>query len=424
MTQESEVKAFAWPTVEPEIPARPEVVAPGPVSRQQGAATAGTESVAAVDSAAHKLPAGVDADSTFAFIWDNAAAAAAVLRTMMLRNDPCTTDESLAGLSARQLAAAFLSGVGAEIGGAVMRHLQQTEAARWVGCALAEEPPVTHRIAMAALQTVQHNIEVGEYLEESGAEYATRLFAGAFYHGQIPGLLRPAGDDPGFQDFDNVAPDQLAPYVSHEHPQTIALFLSQLPPSLAAKVLANFPQRLQADVTYRVATLGQVDPSALQILGDGMAASFCDILSAATTIDGPRVAADMLNHTGRSVEKNVFDQMDAQDPEFSERVRRMMFTFADLDKLTDRELQIVLREADQKDLVVSMKACGEGLLQRLLQNLSEETRTFLRQELAQLSPIRRSEAEEVQMRVVQTVRQLEQQGKVTIVRGDADNVWV
>jgi len=366
----------------------------------------------------------VDADSTFAFIRDNAAAAAAVLRTMMWRNDPCTRDESLAGLSARQLAAAFLSGVGAEIGAAVMRHLQRTEEARWVGCALAEEPPVTHRLAMAALQTVQHNIEEGEYLEESGAEYAARLFEGAFYHGRIPRLLRPAGDDLGFRALDNIAPDQLAPYVSHEHPQTIALLLSQLPSSLAAKVLANFPQRLQADVTYRVATLGQVDPSALQILGDGMAASFCDILSGATTVDGLQVAADMLNHTGRSVEKNVFDQMDAQDPEFSEKVRRRMFTFADLDKLTDRELQIVLREADQKDLVVSMKACGEGLLQRLLQNLSEDTRTFLREELDQLGPIRLSEAEEVQLRIVQTVRQLEQQGKVTIVRGDADNVWV
>jgi len=132
----------------------------------------------------------------------------------------------------------------------------------------------------------------------------------------------------------------------------------------------------------------------------------------------------VLNLTGSSVEKNVLDQMDAQDPEVAEETRNQMFTFADLDKMTDRELQSILREVDPKDLVISLKACGEGLRQRLLNNLSEETRTFMVSEMEQLGPMRLSEAEEVQLRIVQTVRQMEEKGNVTIVRGAADDTWV
>ena len=74
--------------------------------------------------------------------------------------------------------------------------------------------------------------------------------------------------------------------------------------------------------------------------------------------------------------------------------------------------------------MISLKACGEGLRQRLLNNLSEETRTFMVSEMEQLGPMRLSGAEEVQLRIVQTVRQMEEKGNVTIVRGAVDDTWV
>ncbi len=419
MSQDKVIKAFAWPSSEPEIAPAPEPTVQidpetGPAPEQASAGTAAP------------LPAGIMADSTHAYIWHHAAEAAAVVRTMMLRNDPCTTEEALQGLSARQSAAAFFAGLGEAVGAGVLRHLHHTDEARWVGCAIVEEPPVTHRVAMAALQSVRRNIDNGEYLEAGGSEYATRLFEGAFHRGRIPSLLRPEADEPaGFHAFSHVPAEQLAPTISHEHPQTIALFLSQLDASQAVNILARFPQRLQADVAYRIATLQDVYPHTMQHLSEGMEASFCDILSGKNAVGGPKVVADMLNLTGSSTEKNVMDQIDTQDPEVSEEIRRQMFTFADLDKLRDRELQVVLREADQKDLVVAMKGCGEGLRQRLLQSLSEEVRTFLTAEMEFLEPMRLSEVEEVQMRIVQGVRQLHEQGKLTIVRGsDTNTVWV
>ena len=222
----------------------------------------------------------------------------------------------------------------------------------------------------------------------------------------------------------NVAPEQVAPFISHEHPQTIALILSQLDSAQAAGIMAQLPERQQADVAYRIATMENITPAVLKEIEEALEASLRDILGGNQDVGGPGVVADILNLTGSSVEKNVLDQMDAQDPEVAESVRNLMFTFSDIGKLTDRELQILLREVDQKDLVIALKAADEELKDKILGNMSERVRTFISEEMEFLGPMRLSEVEEVQLRIVQQVRQLEEQGQVTILRGEADDTFV
>ena len=49
---------------------------------------------------------------------------------------------------------------------------------------------------------------------------------------------------------------------------------------------------------------------------------------------------------------------------------------------------------------------------------------MIKEEMEILGPMRLSEVEEVQMKIVQQVRQLEEQGQITIVRGDDDDAFV
>ena len=153
-------------------------------------------------------------------------------------------------------------------------------------------------------------------------------------------------------------------------------------------------------------------------------ASLRDMLSGNQDVGGPEAVADILNLTGSSVEKNVLDNIDAQDPEVAEPVRNPMFVFDDISKLTDREIQTLMREVDQKDLVVALKSASEEMKENVLGNMSERVRTFITEEMEFQGPMRLSEVEEVQLRIVQQVSQLEEQGQVTIVRGDSDDQFV
>ena len=141
-------------------------------------------------------------------------------------------------------------------------------------------------------------------------------------------------------------------------------------------------------------------------------------------VGGPKVVADILNLTGSSVEKNVLDNMEAQDPDTAESVRNLMFVFEDILKLTDREIQILMREVDQKDLVVALKGASDEMKEKILGNMSDRVRTFITEEMEFSGPMRLSEVEEIQLRIVQQVRQLEEQGQITILSGDADDQFV
>ena len=116
--------------------------------------------------------------------------------------------------------------------------------------------------------------------------------------------------------------------------------------------------------------------------------------------------------------------MDAQNPEVAESVRNLIFGFDDISKLIDREIQTLMCGVDQKDLVVALKSASDEMKEKILGNMSERVRTFITEEMEFQGPMRLSEVEEVQLRIVQMVRQLEEQGQVTIARGDSDDQFV
>jgi flagellar motor switch protein FliG len=413
--REQEVRPVVWPTEEPEVPAS--VVRP--------AVAAGPEPVAPVPKSP-ELPQGVSENSTHAYIFLHPREAAAVVRTVICRDGGESYEGPLAGMTTRQVVAAVMSGLGVQVGSAVLREIRHTDETEFIARAIAEEPEVTHAVAMAALEMVDQRMVAGDYLEEGGPGYALELLESTHGIHRARHLLRPqegAGES-GFDWLENIGSERLAPFISHEHPQTIALVLSQLQPRTTARILGQLPERLQSDVAYRMATMESVSPAVVAGIEESLAVSLHDAVGRSQDVGGPKVVADALNLTGSSIEKNVLDQIDSQDPEVAETVRIWMFTFADIGRLTDRELQVVLAEVDEKDLVIALKGAEQDLRAKFLGNASEEKRVFYQSEMDHLGPMRRSEVEEVQLRVVHLVRRLEEEGKLTIVRGDADDLII
>ena len=333
-------------------------------------------------------------------------------------------DDEEAGLPTMQKVGILFVAIGQETAGEVMKFLSDFEIEE-ITQAVANLKNVTVEMQDRVMEEFEQHLLAGEWVSQGGMDFARGALERAVGPRRAQEILDRVAStvSSGFYMLKNVAPEQVAPFISHEHPQTIGLILSQLDPVQGAGILAQLPERLQSDVAYRIATMENITPAILKEIEEALEASLRDILGGNQDVGGPKVA-DILNLTGSSVEKNVLDLMDAQDPEVAEAVRNLMFTFADISKLTDRELQILLREVDQKDLVIALKAAEEELKDKILGNMSERVRTFISEEMEFLGPMRLSEVEEVQLRIVQQVRQLEEQSQVTIVRGDADDSFV
>ena len=93
-----------------------------------------------------------------------------------------------------------------------------------------------------------------------------------------------------------------------------------------------------------------------------------------------------------------------------------MIVFDDISKLKDDEIQKLMREVDQQDLVIALKSASHELKDKVLGNMSERVRVFIVDEMNEQGALSLLEIEKVQLRIVQQLYQLEEQGMVAIVR--------
>ena len=93
-----------------------------------------------------------------------------------------------------------------------------------------------------------------------------------------------------------------------------------------------------------------------------------------------------------------------------------MIVFDDISKLKDDEIQKLMREVDQQDLVIALKSASDELKDKVLGNMSERVRIFIVDEMNEQGALSLLEIEKVQLRIVQQLYQLEEQGMVAIVR--------
>ncbi|MDA0747717.1 MAG: flagellar motor switch protein FliG [bacterium] len=335
-------------------------------------------------------------------------------------------DDDDADVPARTKVAILMIALGQETTAEVMKYLTDFEIEQ-IAQAIAELDVVTTEQEDEVLEEFEQLLIAGKYVSQGGMDFARGALEKALGPRKAQALLDrvTTTTSSGFYMLRDVDPIQIIPFIAKEHPQTIALILSQLDASQSAGVLNGLPEELQADVSFRIAQMDNISPQVLRELEETLAQELEAILAGQVTeIGGPKAVAEILNRTGRSTEKAVLERLDAQDPELAEEVRNQMFVFDDIAKLTDREIQMILREVDTKDLAVALKGGSDEMRDRVLGNMSERVGTMLTEEMEFSAPVRMSDVEEVQLRIVQTVRQLEEAGQVTIVRGDTNDVFV
>jgi flagellar motor switch protein FliG len=98
-----------------------------------------------------------------------------------------------------------------------------------------------------------------------------------------------------------------------------------------------------------------------------------------------------------------------------------MFVFEDIVTIDDRSLQLVLRDVEANDLATALKGVRQDVRDKVVRNLSERAGENLLEEIELLGPVRARTVEEAQGKVVAVIRNLEEQGVLTISRGGEDD---
>lgn len=264
-------------------------------------------------------------------------------------------------------------------------------------------------------------------IERGGFEYAQALLEqslGKDKAQQILDVVKQSMSSVPFGFLHKAGADNLLTFVSEEHPQTIALILSHLPPTLAAEVLAGLNATKQLEVVRRVANMEQTSPEVIRdverSLEVRMSSAFNQQLEKA---GGVQAVAEILNVADRMTNKGILENLGADDPELVDQIKRLMFTFDDLMKLDDKSIQSLLKEVENSQWAMALKGASEELRSKILGNLSQRAAAMLTEEMEYLGPVRVSDVEAMQQIIVDAVRRLEDAGEIVIASGaDAEKM--
>ena len=212
--------------------------------------------------------------------------------------------------------------------------------------------------------------------------------------------------------------------VIDEHPQIIALVVSYLDYGLAADVLGLLPQDLQPDVISRIATLQTVGPDALAELEEVMQRKFkANTTLRASQVGGVKAAAKIMNFTKQAMESRIMSSLQEDDADLVQAIQESMFIFDNLILSDDKSLQTLLRNTDTEDLVLALKGADEPLREKLFSCMSTRAAANLVDEMEALGPVRLTDVQEAQKRVINVARRLSDEGTIVLAgRGGDDFV--
>jgi flagellar motor switch protein FliG len=219
-------------------------------------------------------------------------------------------------------------------------------------------------------------------------------------------------------------PGFVARVLAVEHPQTIALVLSQVSTARGAQLIGKLPEALGADVVLRLANLDAVPAEVIAELEQGVGELFARWTGPAARVGGMKAAAELLNRVPRLASSAILAGVDARNPVMATEIRRRMFNFEDLRFLDAKGFQALLREIAIEEIVVALRGASDELREKVFENVSARAAEQIREDLELLGPVRRSEVERVQTSILDLARGLEDVGRIQLGIGEDDDELV
>ncbi len=202
------------------------------------------------------------------------------------------------------------------------------------------------------------------------------------------------------------SPRDIVEFLQGEHPQTVAVVLSQLAADKAAAVLAELPRDEQVDVSRRIASLEKVDLVTLSEVQEALVGRLNEFAARAqSSIGGQAKLADLLRRAGGETEKNVLDSLSSQEPAVAQSLRSRLFVFDDILTMSDDRLKGALEAMDGEQLAVALRTAGKELTQKVFGCLSAAASRRLRSTMERIGPVRLSDVEAAQQRTVDAIVQ-------------------
>ncbi len=335
--------------------------------------------------------------------------------------------KSSSQLTGKQKAAVLLMSLEVDIAAKIFQELDMKEVEQIAVeiTNLRELPP---SVVEEVVEEFYQMMTAQSYMVEGGLEYAQLLLEKSYGLDEAKEIIekiRVLTTVRGFNILKKSDPQQLASFLSKEHPQTIALILSHLTPDQTAEVLNEFKEDLRSETVLRIAKIGKVSPamvSQIEHVVDQVAES--TLSQNLASAGGAQLVANIMNKSNNAAAKSMIEGIEEKDFGLATEIKRLMFLFEDIVLIDDKGIQRILREVDKRDLALALKVSEEKIKNKIFKNMSERAAIVVKEELEFMGPVKLKEVETAQMRIVDVIKELEDQEEIVVGGRGKEDIFV
>jgi flagellar motor switch protein FliG len=219
----------------------------------------------------------------------------------------------------------------------------------------------------------------------------------------------------------NVNEAVLANYLKNEYPQTVAVVLSKVKVDHAARVLSALPEDFALEVVMRMLRMEPVQREILDKIESTLRAEFMSNLARTSKRDSHEMMAEIFNNFDRQTENRFLAALEERNRDSAERIRTLMFVFEDLGKLDPSGVQTLLRAVDKGQLAIALKGASDDLRDLFFSNMSERAAKIMREDMANMGPVRLRDVDAAQQSMVQLAKDLAAKGEIILAEAGGDD---
>lgn len=224
-----------------------------------------------------------------------------------------------------------------------------------------------------------------------------------------------------WQKLANIEAAVLANFLKNEYPQTVAVILQKIKPDHAAQVMRMLPEEFAIDVVQRMLRMENVQKEAMDHIENTLRSEFVTTLAMTQRRDPHETMAVIFNSFDRQTEARFLSSLDIINKDSSRKIRALMFTFDDLQKLGPAGVQTLLRIVDRDTLARALKGANDAAKEFFFSGMSSRAAKNLQDDMLSLGPLRLKEVDEAQAKMVNVAKDLAEKGELVIAKNNGED---
>jgi flagellar motor switch protein FliG len=191
----------------------------------------------------------------------------------------------------------------------------------------------------------------------------------------------------GLETMRKLEPKAIASFLINEHPQTAAIVMAHLEPTVSSQVIRELPKEVRMEIIHRLAALEHVAPDVVHELDEALQAEFGTSGSASKNkLDGVTSAAHIMGLLDHAMEASILTYMDEVDPDLANKIRSLRLTYIDTlvtvySRMKPEEAANLINAIDQNLAVQIISRMKSGVAEKVLNQLDAEVAQVINEKL-------------------------------------------